>query len=134
MTFASRTLGSVAATIALTGQTISDFNIGGALAQYQLENTGKVWSITTLGGAVFLQNWASGAFSPGSYEAVVTLVSGTLTAGTVGSAVNLASTGNWYVQVSGVGTKNCTFDIIIRPSGGGSTLAWARLILLAQGA
>lgn len=121
------------ATFQLTGQTLYDGNIGGAVSHYQLENTGKVWSITTTSGSVLLEMWVNGSFSASNYEAVATLVSGTLTGGTVGTAVNLSTTPDWYVQFSGVGTKTCTFDVIIRPAGGGTTLASARIILTAQG-
>lgn len=131
MSFASRANWSVAK-IAITNQTIADANIGGASATYSLTAAGLVQQITTSGGTSTLESWASGSFSASSYEAVVTLVSGTLTSGTVGSAVNLSTGPQWNVTQGGVGTKSCSFTIVIRYAGGGANITSASISLTAQ--
>lgn len=65
--------------------------------------------------------------SAADYEAVATLNSGTLTSGTIGSAVNLGTTRSWFVQrtANAAGVDSANITVIIRPAGGGSTLATA---------
>lgn len=132
MSFATRANWS-AARIAITNQTIADANVGGASSTYSLTAAGLVQSITTIGGTTTLESWALGSFSASSYEAVVTLVSGTLTSGTVGTAVNLSTGPQWNVTQGGVGTKTCSFTIVIRYAGGGANITSASVSLTAQG-
>lgn len=49
-----------------------------------------------------------------SYEARVTLTSGTLTTGTTGSWLALSSQRDWDVQRNTIGSKACTFTLEIR--------------------
>jgi len=52
-----------------------------------------------------------------NFDAFATLTSGTLTSGTVGSAVNLGLSPTWHVQKSGFGTVNAVVDVSIRLAG-----------------
>lgn len=132
MSFAARSIGQ-SVKINLTNQSITDSNIGGASATYSLTAAGLVQSVTTISGTNTLELWASeGSFTSSQYEALATITSGTLTSGTVGTAVNLGSIQQWSITSAIVGTKTTIFTIVIRPAGGGTAFTTASITLNAQ--
>ena len=119
-------LGAGGALFSLSSHTVSDSNFAAASAGYYLKANGRAQQSTTVGGGPFdfsAAEWATGFFNAGDYEALVTVTSGTMTSGTTGSAVNLGSDQTWLVTQIGAGSKSCTFNVTIRFSGGGATVA-----------
>ena len=99
--------------IALSYQEIIDsVGLGTAIAGYRLNSSGIVEK--RLGASyTTLETWlAAGAAS--GYECRVTVVSGSLTTGTAGSWLSLASSREWTVQQATVGTNTCQITVEIR--------------------
>jgi hypothetical protein len=69
-------------------------NDGGSLAQYQLNADGNIY--TNPGGTLGVAGtWTSFAATAGNYESRMTIVSGAVSGGTIGSWENLSVTRTW---------------------------------------
>lgn len=102
-----------------------------ATAGYQLNSSGAEQEINNSGTSTFNTWLLSGAAS--SYEVMATLNSGTLTAGTTGTWLNLGSTRAWTVVRTSntAGSNSANLTIQIRPAGGGAVLDTAGVTLTA---
>lgn len=101
-----------------------------ATCSFRLTNAGLIQSLNT-GGTTELGAWISDTSLAGNYEVRATLVSGTLSGGTVGSYEVLSSTRTWFVTRSGSGSKECTFTVEIRKTGTGTVLDSSNVTITA---
>lgn len=89
-----------------------------ATATYRLTNTGLEQATSRTDSTWLLSGSAS------DFDVRMTVTSGTLTSGTVGSWVNLAATQEWTLvrglNIPGVLTAEATVEL--RPAGGGATV------------
>lgn len=99
---------------------------------YQLSNNGKVYTQSPGGTYNYIEDWVTPNSLASSYEALVTVTSGTLSSGTSGSWVALSSTQNWTVTRSTIGTKTCTFTVEIRKVGTTTVLDSATIDITAE--
>lgn len=118
--------------ISLSNLTIGSSGAGSQSASYTLESDGDVVATTTLFGSSDQGDWIDPkAAAPGTYEARVTVTSGSLSSGTTGTWLALTSNRTWTVTRDTVGTSTCVFTVEIR-KGSGSTLASATITLEAE--
>ena len=118
--------------ISITDQSIADFSSVYAYAYYILTNGGLVQGDTSSGGTTTLETWCTPTSQAGNYEALVTVTSGSLSGGTVGSWVALSTSRAWFVQEFSSGSSNlCTFTVQIRRIGTSTTLDTATITLEA---
>ena len=84
-------------------------------AMYELQFGGDVFATQGNNTTVDVGDWVSPKANLTNYQVLATLVSGTLTAGTVGSWLSLgSSTRQWFKQQSSIGTLTAVIDIQIR--------------------
>jgi hypothetical protein len=123
--------------------TISDQNITGlasppdtAYAYYFLTSGGQVEQSTEAGGInpSNIEQWCTPTSAVSSYEARVTINSGSLTGGSgAGTWLPLSSTRNWYVSESVSSSTNiCEFLVEIRLASTGVVKDSATITLEAQ--
>jgi hypothetical protein len=112
--------GKSAVTIVLDDHTISDATTQPIIPQalYRISSNGKVYQGTVPGGITELETWCTPTSQAGNYEALVTVLTGVLTSGTVGSWVALSTTRDWYLEETLVeNTAYCQFTVEIRRVG-----------------
>ena len=107
--------GAVTAQVSITNQTLNATSFSGAAScAYRLNLLGTVQRGNT---GVFntLETWLLFG-SNSAYEARVTMLTGSLTAGTVGTWLNLAVSRDWSITdgTSGDGSVTCSFTVEIR--------------------
>lgn len=101
---------------------------------FRLSNDGDVYtraSLSGVGSFVAQYTWR-GAGASADYDARVTVNSGSLSGGTAGTWLNLASNRDWAVLRTTAGTSICNITVEIRPAGGGASLASATIDLRAK--
>ena len=103
-----------------------------ALAQYSLDSTGNVRMTETDNGLANVETWLNNPANRGNYDCRATMISGTLTSGTVGSWLNLASTRTWTLQRSTNGSINASFTLEIRRASDGTVLDTATISMQAS--
>lgn len=120
--------------ISITNQTITGSATSSAGAWYYLTSGGQVQGSIIFGGTspFFIENWVTPTSAASNYEALVTVISGSLTGGTTGSYVALSSTRSWYVQQVGNGTNTCIFTVQIRRVGTVTVLDTATITVTAD--
>jgi hypothetical protein len=121
--------------ISITDQYISGSGVSDAYAFYFLTAGGQVEQSTDAGGInpTNLEQWCTPTAQSSNYEALVTLVFGTLSGGTVGSYVALSTTRSWYVEEFTPGGSNfCEFTVQIRKIGTSTVLDTATITLEAN--
>lgn len=101
--------------ITLNNISVVAFNTGGAgVAQYRLSNIGDV--VATQGSnspLIDVGDWITPKESFGLYSARLTILSGVVTSGPVGSWVNLGTTRTWTLQ-GGAGGVDASWQVEIR--------------------
>ena len=120
--------------ISITNQTITGSATSSAGAWYYLTSGGQVQGSTIFNGIspFFIENWVTPTSAASNYEALVTVISGSLTGGTTGSYVALSSTRSWYIQSTSTGTTTCVFTVQIRRVGTVTVLDTATITLNAE--
>lgn len=123
------------AVITLTDQNITGLDATTAYAYYFLTSGGQVEQSTQAGGAgpTNIEQWCTPTSAASSYEARVTVNSGSLTGGSgAGTWLPLSSTRNWYVSESVSGNSNiCEFLVEIRLASTGVVKDSATITLTA---
>lgn len=128
-------LGTGNVVILITNQTIADATTQPIIprATYRLSSNGKVYQGTVPGGFTELETWCTPTSQAGNYEALVTVGTGVLTSGTVGSWVALSTTRDWYLEETMVeNTAYCQFTVQIRRIGTSTVLDSATIDLYAS--
>lgn len=102
--------------------------LASATTGYQLTSGGQIQRLeqatyTNIG------QWCTPTSFASDYEAYVTMISGTLTTGTVGSWVALSSTQTWTLFASAGNYETCQFTVQIRKIGTGTVLDSATITL-----
>ena len=124
--------GGLAVVISITNQTITEAGFGFATdASYKLGANGNAYG-GALGFENYLEQWVTPTARAIDYEAKVTLVSGTLTSGTVGSWLALTADRTWYAHANAGGYKSCTFTLEIRRAGVATVLDSATITVTAD--
>jgi hypothetical protein len=126
--------GKSSVTISITDQSISDATTDPVIPQagYRLSSNGKVYEVTTSGGATELETWCTPTAQASNYEALATIVSGSLTSGTTGSWLALSTTRDWYLEEYSIdNTSACQFTVQIRRVGTATVLDTATIDLTA---
>ena len=102
------------ARIVIQGQTISDDTISptNASAALRISSDGTYSKITASGGTTSFGAWVLPAGAASSFEYQATILSGSLTSGTVGSWVS--GTQTWTLQQTSLGSSACSLQIEIR--------------------
>lgn len=103
----------------------------GAGVTFRLTSTGLIQTLNS-GGTLTLGSWIDDVSQAGNYEVLATLISGTLTSGTIGTYQSLSTNRTWVVSKSGAGSKTCTFSIQIRKTGTGTVLDSSNITLTAS--
>lgn len=128
--------GKSAVTISITDQYISGSGVSDAYAYYFLTAGGQVEQSTFAGGInpTNLEQWCTPTSQSSNYEALVTLVAGTLSGGSgTGTWLALSTTRNWYVEeFTPGGSKLCQFTVQIRKIGTTTVLDTATIDLEAN--
>ena len=126
--------GKSAETISISDQNVYGFALSSAGAWYFLLANGQVQGSTDFNGInpYFIENWVTPTSQAANYEALVTIVTGSLTGGTTGSWVALNSNRSWYVNQIGNGQKACTFTVQIRRVGTSTVLDTATITVTAD--
>jgi len=119
--------------ISITDQNLINvtFSPTNSTQSYRLDANGKVYDVKN-GSASFIEDWVTPTGAASSYEAFVTVTSGTLSSGTSGSWVALSSTRDWSVTRTSVGVNACTFTVDIRKVGTSTVLDSATIDLTAE--
>ena len=108
---------------------------GSATATYTLNSNGiEQATITGIGaGTTDLGNWVTPTTNASLYEALVTVVTGTLTAGSAatGSWLALSSTRSWFVTATGGTSKSADITVQIRDTATSTVRATASVTLKA---
>ena len=125
--------GGITAQVSITNQTLNSTSFSGAAScAYRLNLLGTVQRGNT---GVFntLETWLLFG-SNSAYEARVTMITGTLTAGTVGTWLGLATSRDWSItdSTSGDGSVTCSFTVEIRDAASLVVLDSATIELTAQ--
>lgn len=103
-----------------------------ATAAFSLESDGDIVA-TENGIASDLGDWISPKVGMGNYDVKATLLSGTLTAGTTGSNLNLGTTRSWSRAQTSVGSSSAQIRLDITVTGTTTpVLATATITLSAQ--
>jgi hypothetical protein len=89
--------GTTTGTVAISNQSISDFQSGTAFAQYTLNANGRVYS-ETASGTTELEQWCFPTQQAGGFDVYATLTSGALTSGTLNTWMSLVTTRSWRVE------------------------------------
>lgn len=119
--------------VSLAGGSWEDYAISPASAEavYSLADNGEEILSGSFSGSSTVGRWLVPASSRGLYEARVTVTSGALSSGTVGSWVTLEDGRRWGVTRSGVGSASASFTVEIRRIGDGGVVATAGVTLTA---
>jgi len=126
--------GKSAVTISISNQNLAEVTYVPFTAEvrYRLNSNGKVYEVTTAGGAVELEQWCTPTSEAANYEAFATIVTGSLTSGPVGSWVALSSTRDWVLEcTTPEGSFTCQFTVQIRRIGTATVLDTATINLTA---
>lgn len=125
--------GTSAPVISITDQSRAATGISPATATngYRLNSNGKVYDNGN-GTYSFIEDWVTPTGAASSYEALVTVTSGSLSSGTSGSWLALSSTRDWTVTRTSVGTNTCTFTVDIRKVGTTTVLDSATITIEAE--
>ena len=128
--------GKSSVVISISDQTIYGSDFSAAYAYYFLTAGGQVEQSTQAGGInpTNLQQWCTPTSASSDYEALVTIVSGTLSGGSgAGTWLALSSTRNWYIDNTNSGTlKQTVFTVQIRKIGTATVLDSATITLEAE--
>lgn len=126
--------GTSAPVISITNQTVTNSTStpATATAGYRLNSNGKVYGESPAGNFGFLEDWVTPNGAASSYEALVTVTSGSLSSGTSGSWLALSSTRDWTVTRTTLGTNSCTFTVDIRKVGTTTVLDSATITIEAE--
>lgn len=122
--------------ISLTARSISDASVSASGASYLLNSDGTADFQRTVGtDGTYAGEWAPyviPAAIAAQYEAVVSLVSGTLSVGAAGT-FNLGTSRQWGITAGAGATKSCTISVTIQRAGGGAVEAGPVNIALSCG-
>jgi len=124
--------GKSAETISISDHTISGYGLSSAGAYYRLLANGQAQAATDFNGVApyFLENWVTPTSGAANYEALVTILTGSLTGGTTGSWVALSSNRTWYKAISGFNNyQEVSFTVQIRRVGTATVLDTATIYL-----
>jgi hypothetical protein len=122
-----------AVTIDLSPQLKFAINFGSpASAEYILNTNGNVEYSENGVAASVLEAWCIPAAQATNYESFATLVSGSLSGGTLGSWLALSSTRSWEITQSSPGVTSAIFNVGIRRVGTTTILASADIELNAE--
>ncbi len=122
-------------TIGVTSATAITVAPTNAAAQYQLTAAGDIRSTINGGGNTVFDtgDWISPQVNMASYEARVTVTSGSLSSGTTGAWQSLATTRTWTkTAVPGVGLQTCVFTLEIRRASDAQVMASASITMQAE--
>lgn len=127
----------ITARVFLSGHMVTSSAAGAQTATLTLLNTGVLRETTTSGGNVdFASEWLNpnGTAEVTLYEALATVTVGTLTSGTTGSWVSLASNQSWSLQdiTAGDGPETATFTLDIRYAPTGQVMGTGTIVLTAE--
>ncbi len=119
--------------ITITDQSLNNvtFSPTNSTQAYRLDSNGKVYDVKNASPS-FIEDWVTPTGAASSYEAFVTVTSGTLSSGTSGSWVALSSTRDWSVTQTSIGIKTCTFTVDIRKVGTSTVLDSATITIEAE--
>ena len=129
-------LGAGGAKVTLTDLSVNAIlTASPATAGYRLNTNGKVYSLEN---ATYFEyeNWVVPNSAASGFEALATIVSGTLTAGSsaTGSWLALSSTREWFITtLNPPYTKTTSLTVQIRQIGTATTLATSNVTLSADG-
>lgn len=126
--------GKSAVSISITNQLIQGNGTSSAGAWYFLLPNGEVQGSTQFNGIIpyFIENWITPASQSSNYEALVTIVYGSLSGGTTGSWISLAANRSWYISTTTLGQTTCQFTVQIRRTGTTTVLDTATIDLEAD--
>lgn len=125
--------GASAVTIQISPQFRYAFNVGAtASAAYRLNANGNVEYSANGGAYSVLEAWCVPAAQAANYECYATLVSGTVTSGTLDTWLALSSSRTWSVSQINVGVESAILNIGIRRIGTSTVLAAADIELTAE--
>ena len=125
--------GALPVVISITNQNIysASSSSSPSTAGYTLNADGLVYKIEEATSAQ-VEQWVAPAARAIDYEAKVTMISGALTSGTVGSWLPLSTTRTWTRVAARFAYQTCTFTVEIRRAGVGTILDSATVILAAD--
>lgn len=103
------------------GVTSVDRNDGGSLAQYQLNSDGSIYT-NPAGSLVAAGTWTSFAATAGDYESRMTIVSGGVSGGTIGTWENLGTTRTWSRNAASGFSDSVNLTLEIRRASDGVVL------------
>ena len=103
-----------------------------AVAQYRLENDGDIGATSGTNTVGDIGDWITPKTNMASYECRATMLSGSLTTGTTGAWINLATTRTWTVSRSGVGTNLASMTLEIRRASDGTVMDSATISFIAD--
>lgn len=120
--------------ITLTDRAVTHTTGGAASAnaEYRLGADGIAYTRVGSGSYVSAETWCSPVDEAGNYEARVTVTSGTLSTGTTGSWLSLASAQTWTRTANAGALQSCTMTVEVRRTGSGTVLDSATITLEAD--
>lgn len=119
--------------VAISNQDIHDTTIGPtAEAQYTLALSGAASSVTSGGGSVPISGEWLTSGSSSDFEVRATIVSGSVTSGTIGSWENLGTTRTWTRDRGAIGISTVVLTIEIRNATSMVVLDTAEITLTAE--
>ena len=125
--------GASAVTINLSPQLFFAINFGApASAAYQLNSSGNAEYSENGGAYGLLEAWCIPAAQAVNYECYATLVSGSLTSGTLGTWLALSSSQSWSVVQNFLGTADAVINVGIRRVSTTTILASADIEMNAE--
>lgn len=106
-----------------------------ATAQYELTNAGLIRATQGSDTVTNIGVWITPTTNVANYEARVTMTSGSLTSGTVGSWLNLGTTRTWTLQYAapGPGQNLSVFTLEIRRASDSVVVDTATITIRAEG-
>lgn len=120
--------------------TVSDMNAEATVANpntatssYSIANDGDIDAVNGTNTIVDRGDWITPKINMANYEVRASIVSGSVTSGTTGSWLSLASTRTWTVERSGIGagTTTCVLTIEIRRASDGTVMDSATVTMQA---
>jgi hypothetical protein len=124
--------GASAVTINLSPQVVYAVNFGApASVAYQLNSNGNAEYSENGGAYGLLEAWCVPAAQAVNYECYATLVSGSLTSGTLSTWLALSSSQSWSVVQNFLGTADAVINVGIRRIGTTTILASADIEMYA---
>jgi hypothetical protein len=112
--------GTSAVVIEFTDQSIADIAVvpDSALAGYEINSDGRVYAINgTSFIATEIEQWATPTSVANQYEVYATLMSGTLTFGSLNTWLSLGTTRDWYIEQVSSGSSFTTVSFQVRKIG-----------------